>query len=392
MERQVYEHSDGVGTHDVLHLDLAATPRAASEARRALHAFLEGTDYEPRAEDAALALSELVTNAVLHGREPLALRLVLRADRLRAEVRDGSPLTPSFSMLDPAAVTGRGLLLVANLADRWGLEPVAGGGKAVWFELDREAVPSAELGIDELLASWGEDVEDPAQEVVKVVLTELDVALTARSEAHVEALLRELALVAGCDTAEEPDPALALVAERVVQAANAVEALRSEMKHQLSRAVVEGSDAGRRRAAGHPRRRRHRPQPSPAPSTTPTGSPGGAQLLTQPAPYVAVRGPRALPAARRRPAQRLAARYSAEPSAGARAARPPGAGGPAGAAGRRRAPRRPRRRPPAGPRARRRTARTGRARSTARARPARTRSRSTPTSRSSPRRSTRPSV
>lgn len=243
MERQVYEHSDGVGTYDVLHLDLPATPRASAETRRALHAFVEGTPYQDRADDAAVALSELATNAVLHGREPLSLRVALLADRLRVEVRDGSSLTPSFSMLDVAAVTGRGLLLVANLTDRWGLDPLPGGGKAVWFELDLEAEPCPELGVDELLAAWGEDVEDPAQEVVKVVLTELDVALTARSEAHVEALLRELTLVAGCDDAgEKPDPALALVAERVVQAAYAVEGLRSEMKHQLSRAVVEGCD------------------------------------------------------------------------------------------------------------------------------------------------------
>lgn len=241
MERQVHEHDDSVATYGVLHLDLAATPRAATEARQALRAFLAGTPYEDRGDDAALALSELATNAVLHGREPLAVHLLLLTDRLRVEVRDGSPLGPTFSMLDTAAVTGRGLLLVANLADRWGIEPVPGGRKAVWFELDLEAAPCAEMGVDELLAAWGEDVADPAQEVVKVVLTELDVALTAQSEAHVEALLREFTLVTGRDDpAQQPDLALTLVAERVVRAAYAVEALRSEMKHQLSRAVVEG--------------------------------------------------------------------------------------------------------------------------------------------------------
>lgn len=230
-------HSRGPGVWDILCLDLAVAPRAVSEARQALRSFLSATPYRDRTEDAALALSELVTNAVLHGREPLSLHVALRADRLRVEVHDGSPLGPTVSVLDVAAATGRGLLLVANLADRWGLEPADTDGKAVWFELDLRAAPAAELGVEELLSAWGEDVDDPAQEVVKVVLTELDVALTARSEAHVEALLRELALVAGSSGSDAP---LAPVAEQVCQAAARVGTLRAEVKRQLSRAVAEG--------------------------------------------------------------------------------------------------------------------------------------------------------
>ncbi len=230
------EHGDRTATQRVVDLPLPALPRAAALARRALGELVDGTPYAERADDAALALSEVVTNAVLHGREPLSLHVEADDERLRVEVRDGSPLGPTFSVLDPTAVTGRGLLLVTGLADRWGLEPCP-DGKAVWFELDREAVPGAELGVDELLASWGEDVDDPAQEVVKVVLTELDVALTARSEAHVEALLRELALVSG---STEVRPGTALVGERVLQAAARVGALRAEVKQQLSRAVMAG--------------------------------------------------------------------------------------------------------------------------------------------------------
>ncbi|MCW2777340.1 MAG: hypothetical protein JWN17_1065, partial [Frankiales bacterium] len=94
-----------------------------------------------------------------------------------------------------------------------------------------------ELGVDELLASWGEDLDDPAHEVVKVVLTELDVGLTAQSEAHVEALLRELALVSCSDACS---PEIRLVAERVLLAASGMEELRNEVKQQLSRAVADG--------------------------------------------------------------------------------------------------------------------------------------------------------
>lgn len=225
------------GAAQAVVLPLDALPRAAADARRAVREALAGTPHEPRCDDTQLAASELVTNAVLHGHEPISLRLTWSDATVRVEVRDASSLSPTFNMLDPAAVTGRGLLLVVSLADRWGVEPQAEGGKAVWFELDAGAQPEPSYDLEDLLASWGEDLDDPAQEVVKVVLTELDTELTARAEAHVEALLRELALVAPSDDAS---PELRLVAERVVQAANDVEALRAEVKRQLSRAVLEG--------------------------------------------------------------------------------------------------------------------------------------------------------
>ena len=37
---------------------------------------------------------------------------------------DGSPVSPSFSMLDPTAVTGRGLMLISAASDRWGVDPL----------------------------------------------------------------------------------------------------------------------------------------------------------------------------------------------------------------------------------------------------------------------------
>ncbi|MCU1693614.1 MAG: ATP-binding region ATPase domain protein [Frankiales bacterium] len=228
----------GTATDVVVTRPLVALPRAAADARRVLREALDGTALEDRCHDAQLAISELVTNAVLHAHEPICLRVLVDDSRARFEVVDGSALAPSFTMLDPTAVTGRGLLLVVSLADRWGVEPRA-DGKAVWFELDAGPGPAPSLDLDDLLASWGEDLEDPAQEVVKVVLTELDTGLTARSEAHVEALLRELALVAHAREASEE---LRLVAERVLHAASGVEELRAEVKQQLSRAVMEGLD------------------------------------------------------------------------------------------------------------------------------------------------------
>lgn len=217
---------------------LRNVPDAAPVARAAVRELLAGTPFADRADDGELAVSELVTNAVLHGRDPIVLRLVRTSSSVRIEVGDGSPVSPSFSMLDPTAVTGRGLMLISAASDRWGVEPVP-DGKRVWFELVEGGESDAlEADVDALLAAWGDDLaEDPALEQVRVVLTDLDTDLMARAEAHVEGLLRELCLLAG-------DSALPEKADRVVravlQAAAGMDAMRADLKHQLAVAVSAG--------------------------------------------------------------------------------------------------------------------------------------------------------
>ncbi len=218
-------------------LALRAVPGAAPAARRLLRDVLCGTPFESRLDDGELAVSELVTNAVLHGRAPITLSVARRARVVRVEVRDASPISPSFSMLDPTAVTGRGLMLISAASDRWGVEPEA-GGKQVWFELrEQGGVEELEVDVDALLAAWGDDLlGDPALEQVRVVLTDLDTALTARAEAHVEGLLRELCLLTG----DGVPPETARVARAVLQAAAGMDAVRADIKHQLAVAVSAG--------------------------------------------------------------------------------------------------------------------------------------------------------
>jgi anti-sigma regulatory factor (Ser/Thr protein kinase) len=218
-------------------LALLAVPDSAPVARAALRDLLQGTALASRLDDGELAISELVTNAVLHGRSPLTLRIELLQDRVRVEVWDGSPLSPSFSMLDPTAVTGRGLMLISAASDRWGVEP-ASEGKCVWFELHEGGrAEELEADVDALLAAWGDDLAgDPALEQVRVVLTDLDTELVARAEAHVEGLLRELCLLVGDDAPADT----AVVARSVLQAAAGMDALRADVKHQLAVAVSAG--------------------------------------------------------------------------------------------------------------------------------------------------------
>ena len=85
---------------------------------------------------AVLVAGELVTNAVVHARTELRLRVELRGDLLHLAVRDGSPrLLRLVTVPDPEAEGGRGLWLVEQLARAWGVNRHRDGGKVVWCTL-----------------------------------------------------------------------------------------------------------------------------------------------------------------------------------------------------------------------------------------------------------------
>ncbi|WP_051744285.1 ATP-binding protein [Streptomyces yerevanensis] len=97
-------------------------------------------------ETAVLLLSELMTNAYRHakvspGRE-IRTRCVLAAGHLCVSVTDANDTLPTLREAAPDDESGRGLPLVATLADDWGAEPRTGGiGKTVWFTLRSDAQP-----------------------------------------------------------------------------------------------------------------------------------------------------------------------------------------------------------------------------------------------------------
>lgn len=89
-----------------------------------------------------LLTNELVTNAVVHGRTPVELRLVDDGDQIKIEISDGNPDPLPGEAGGPPATqqSGRGLLIVDNLADRWGCRlRRTPPGKTVWFELRYES-------------------------------------------------------------------------------------------------------------------------------------------------------------------------------------------------------------------------------------------------------------
>lgn len=94
-------------------------------------------------ETAALLVSELVTNAIVHGGTSATVEIHRPTDILRVAVRDDNPNLPPLGerpVID--ADSGRGLMIVSLLAPRWGIE-AADGGKAIWFELAVDGVTPA---------------------------------------------------------------------------------------------------------------------------------------------------------------------------------------------------------------------------------------------------------
>jgi anti-sigma regulatory factor (Ser/Thr protein kinase) len=108
---------------------------SAAKARGFLaHALAHWGADEQHCADAALIVSELATNAILHAKSAFAVSLGRVAGRVRVAVGDADPTLPRRPDLRVEAASGRGLLLVDAIAAKWGSTP-ANGGKLVWAEL-----------------------------------------------------------------------------------------------------------------------------------------------------------------------------------------------------------------------------------------------------------------
>ena len=137
---------DRPGPRPVFHhtslLELAPLPGAIPCARLHTVHVLHEWGLRNLADDAALIVSELMTNAadasvVLPERPPVTLRLLADEKILAIEVWDQSPLDLDTREADADAECGRGLMVVAALSDRWSCERTGYRRKVVWAELAR---------------------------------------------------------------------------------------------------------------------------------------------------------------------------------------------------------------------------------------------------------------
>lgn len=116
--------------------DFPPDPASAGQARRFLDTTLRTWKCDALIDIAVLLVSELVSNAILHAGTSVRVVIKLADGRMRVEVRDGSARGPATKHYSSMATTGRGLVLVEELADDWGVD-ASRAGKTVWFELGR---------------------------------------------------------------------------------------------------------------------------------------------------------------------------------------------------------------------------------------------------------------
>jgi serine phosphatase RsbU (regulator of sigma subunit) len=115
----------------------SSDPRSLHEARQALRTALHRWSLGSLADTAELLASEMATNALLHtqGDATLTARPVRNGGRaVRIAVTDTSPTSPQRRAATEQSTSGRGLMLIEELATDWGVEP-RGNGKRVWCEI-----------------------------------------------------------------------------------------------------------------------------------------------------------------------------------------------------------------------------------------------------------------
>jgi signal transduction histidine kinase len=111
---------------------------AAREARAATRSVLPGWRLTALLEPVLLVVSELVGNAIRHGRPPIDLRLRRAGRGVRVDVHDDDARPPIASDSAVDAESGRGMLIVDAVASDSGVDQVEGDGKVVWARVDPE--------------------------------------------------------------------------------------------------------------------------------------------------------------------------------------------------------------------------------------------------------------
>lgn len=115
-----------------------SVPRSVSAVRRYAVGVCGDLGRDEQCDVVALLVSEVATNAVVHGTGEVRVVVTATPRGVRVEVTDESTSLPVPREADTDAEGGRGLALVDALAARWGVLGRA-DGKTVWFEVQQDA-------------------------------------------------------------------------------------------------------------------------------------------------------------------------------------------------------------------------------------------------------------
>lgn len=203
------------------HLTLPPDPLSVRRARQHVSEILVEAGRPEWVDDAALAVTEVVANVVLHAHTPCELSVYVADDRVQVSVRDYSRDLPTHQHFSAFATTGRGLSLVTRLSADFGIQALDSehgkGGKVVWFVLDgvdRDVEPDGPG--DEWDLTGLDMLDDPVDESHTVLLAGVPMALWLAGLEHETAVLRELYLVAAAPSRTSGDVAVDLAAAETV--------------------------------------------------------------------------------------------------------------------------------------------------------------------------------
>ncbi|MEU6230917.1 SpoIIE family protein phosphatase [Streptomyces sp. NPDC047042] len=122
-----------LGSDQVAEWQPGPEPATVAQARKWAIGTLKDWHLQDLEFVAELVVSELVTNALRYGRQPVLLRLI-RGTELICEVSDAGSTAPHLRRARTFDEGGRGLLIVAQLTQRWGSRPTP-AGKTIWAEI-----------------------------------------------------------------------------------------------------------------------------------------------------------------------------------------------------------------------------------------------------------------
>jgi anti-sigma regulatory factor (Ser/Thr protein kinase) len=190
-------------------LALGQGARGVQDARRWVAELCTEIGRPELVECAQLGVSELVTNALLHGEPPITVRVRGTAEHPRVEVRDSSveaPILPSDPLDKPETddlllTFGRGLSIVARCSDAWGAE-IEDDGKVVWF------APVAEFadgdGVPGVITGGGQPRSPATKDRIRVHILDVPLALFVGFQQHFRELRREVRLLSLAHQSDYP--------------------------------------------------------------------------------------------------------------------------------------------------------------------------------------------